>query len=127
MVRIAEKLDGKPLIGRHLWPWSQHREASRPPWEFPLQIWLWACIQSKYRGFGLQPSVSLMSYMRSGDLAPMGGVGSVVEADETFTGRREGSIKRRGHGHKNTVLSLVDRKTKQVRSFHIDGVSATFS
>jgi hypothetical protein len=59
--------------------------------------------------------------MRSGDLAPMGGVGGIVEADETFIGRKESSIKRRGHGHKNTVLSLVDRKTKQVRSFHIDG------
>lgn len=62
--------------------------------------------------------------MRSGALAPMGGAGSIVEADETFIGRKEGSIKRRGHGHKNAVLSLVDRKNKQVRSFHIDSVSA---
>jgi transposase-like protein len=62
--------------------------------------------------------------MRSGDLAPMGGVGGIVEADETFIGRTEGSIKRRGHGHKNAVLSLVDRKSKQARSFHVDGTSA---
>jgi transposase-like protein len=62
--------------------------------------------------------------MRTGGLAPMGGLGGVVEADETFIGRKEGSIKRRGHGHKNTVLSLVDRKSKKVRSFHVDGVSA---
>lgn len=62
--------------------------------------------------------------MRSGDLAPMGGAGGIVEADETFIGRKEGSIKRRGHGHKNAVLSLVDRESKQIRSFHVDSVSA---
>jgi transposase-like protein len=62
--------------------------------------------------------------MRIGGLAPMGGDGSTVEADETFIGRKEDSIKRRGHGHKNAVLSLVDRKSGQVRSFHIDSVSA---
>ncbi len=53
--------------------------------------------------------------MRSGDLTPMGGVGGIVEADETFIGRKEGSIKRRGHGHKNAVLSLVERESGQVR------------
>ncbi len=62
--------------------------------------------------------------MRSGDLAPMGGAGGTVEADETFIGRRDGSVKRRGHGHKNAVLSLVDRKSGQVRSFHVEGTSA---
>ncbi len=61
---------------------------------------------------------------RSGELAPMGGAGDIVEADETFIGRKEGSIKRRGHGHKNAILSLVDRESKQVRSFHVDGTSA---
>jgi hypothetical protein len=62
--------------------------------------------------------------MRTGSLAPMGGAGSIVEADETFIGRKEGSVKRRGHGHKNAVLSLVDRESKQVRSFHVDSVRA---
>jgi transposase-like protein len=62
--------------------------------------------------------------MRSGDLAPMGGPGGIVESDETFIGRKEGSVKRRGHGHKNAVLSLVDRESGQVRSFHVDSVSA---
>jgi transposase-like protein len=62
--------------------------------------------------------------MRSGDLAPMGGAGSIVEADETFIGRQEGTIRRRGHGHKNAILSLVDRDSGQVRSFHVDGTSA---
>jgi transposase-like protein len=62
--------------------------------------------------------------MRAGGLTPMGGAGGVVEADETFIGRKEGSIKRRGHGHKNAVLSLVDRNSGQVRSFHVEGTSA---
>jgi transposase-like protein len=61
--------------------------------------------------------------MRIGGFAPMGGAGSVVEADETFIGRKEDSIKRRGHGHKNAVLALVERGGR-VRSFHVDGVSA---
>jgi transposase-like protein len=62
--------------------------------------------------------------MRSGELAPMGGVGSTVEADETFIGRKDGTVKRRGHGHKNAVLSLVERNSGQVRSFHVEGTSA---
>jgi transposase-like protein len=61
---------------------------------------------------------------RSGELSPFGGGGGIVEADETFIGRREGSVKRRGHGHKNAVLSLVDRGSGQVRSFHVEGTSA---
>ncbi len=61
--------------------------------------------------------------MRSGDLSPLGGAGGTVEADETFIGRKDGSIKRRGHGHKNAVLSLVERGGN-VRSFHVDGVGA---
>jgi transposase-like protein len=66
----------------------------------------------------------LREAMRSGSLAPMGGAGGIVEADETFIGRKEGSVKRRAHGHKNAVLSLVDRKSGQIRSFHVDGTSA---
>jgi transposase-like protein len=61
--------------------------------------------------------------MRSSDIAPMGGAGGTVEADETFIGRKGGSTKRRGHGHENAVLSLVERGG-QVRSFHVDGTSA---
>jgi transposase-like protein len=66
----------------------------------------------------------LREAMRSGELAIMGGFGGIVEADETFIGRKEGSIKRRGHGHKNAVLSLVDRNSGKVRSFHVEGTSA---
>jgi transposase-like protein len=61
--------------------------------------------------------------MRSGDLAPIGGAGGTVEADGTFIGRKDGSTKRRGHGHKNAVLALVERGGR-VRSFHVDGVGA---
>jgi transposase-like protein len=80
-------------------------------------------------GFGSYKTAWFMAMriregMRSGNFAPMGGAGSTVEADETFIGRKEGSIKRRGHGHKNAVLSLIDRNSEQVRSFHIDGTSA---
>lgn len=56
--------------------------------------------------------------MRSGVLAPMGGV---VEVDETFIGRREGKAKRRGYGHKNAVLSLVQRGG-EARTVHVDDV-----
>jgi transposase-like protein len=79
-------------------------------------------------GFGSYRTAWFMAHriregMRSGDLAPMGGSGGIVEADETFIGRKEGSTKRRGHGHKNAVLSLVERGG-QVRSFHVEGTSA---
>jgi transposase-like protein len=65
--------------------------------------------------------------MRAGGLAiPFGNDGSAVEADETFLGRIKGSPKkpRGGYQHKHAILSLVDRKTKQVRSFHIDEATA---
>jgi transposase-like protein len=61
--------------------------------------------------------------MRDGTLAPMGGLGATVEADETFIGRKEGTVKRRGYAHKRPVLSLVERGGS-VRSFHVDGTSA---
>ena len=54
----------------------------------------------------------------------MGGAGGVVEVDETFIGRKPGTVKRRGFAHKNVVLSLVDRKSGEVRSFHVDGTKA---
>jgi hypothetical protein len=44
-----------------------------------------------------------------------------VEADETFTGRKEGFEVRQGYGHKNAVLTLVERKGR-ARSFHVEGV-----
>jgi transposase-like protein len=62
--------------------------------------------------------------MRTGGLGPMGGEGDVVEVDETFTGKKDGVPKARaGYQHKNAVLSLVSRKTGEVRSFHIDAAT----
>jgi hypothetical protein len=59
--------------------------------------------------------------MRSGALDPMGGDGGVVEADETYIGRKEGEEKRyRGFMHKVPVLSLVHRESGEARSFVID-------
>lgn len=59
--------------------------------------------------------------MRTGDLAPMGGI---VEVDETFIGNIKGAEKRRGFQHKMKVLSLVSRETGEKRSMVIDSVNA---
>jgi transposase-like protein len=55
-----------------------------------------------------------------GKTGPMGSGGRVVEADETYVGRKPGRSSRRGWGHKNMVFSLVERDGN-VRSFHITG------
>ena len=79
-------------------------------------------------GFGSYKTAWFMAMriregMRTGELEPMGGAGAIVEIDETFQGRKEGVEKARaGFGHKNAVLSLVERGTGQVRSFHVDSV-----
>jgi transposase-like protein len=57
------------------------------------------------------------------DYAHMLGGSNPVEADETFIGTKPGAKKRKGYGHKNAVLSLVERGG-EVRSFHVPGVSA---
>ena len=63
--------------------------------------------------------------MRSGDLAPFGGAGGIVEIDETFIGRLPGVPKaKKGFHHKMKVLALVDRETGRARSMVIDGVNA---
>src|SRR6266404_3602513 len=63
----------------------------------------------------------LREAMRVGGLLPtMGGKGGAVEVDETYIGRLQGVKKARAGGaHKNTVLSLLDRNTGKVRSFHV--------
>jgi transposase-like protein len=66
--------------------------------------------------------------MRSGGLAPMGGNGGIVEADETFIGQKKGAKpkgekKGRGYAHKHAVLSLVERGG-EVRSIHVDDIKA---
>jgi transposase-like protein len=50
---------------------------------------------------------------------PMGGEGRTVEVDETYIGRLTGVPKgRAGAGHKNVVMTLVERNGK-ARSFHV--------
>jgi transposase-like protein len=58
--------------------------------------------------------------MRDGNLAPFGGNGGAVEADETFIGREPGKEVRRAYHHKMKVLSLVDRETGRARSVVVD-------
>jgi transposase-like protein len=65
----------------------------------------------------------LREAMRAGDLAPMGGPGTIVEVDETFIGNKADMPKRRGFAHKHAILSLVERGGK-VRSFHVAGTTA---
>lgn len=51
----------------------------------------------------------------------MGSGGQIVEADETYIGRKTGHKKNRAAwGHKNTVVSLIQRGGK-VRSTHVSG------
>lgn len=50
----------------------------------------------------------------------MGSAGGVVEADETYIGRKKGAPVRRAWGHKNAVFSLVERGG-EVRSVHLSG------
>src|SRR5690348_11937160 len=62
----------------------------------------------------------LREAMRVGGLVPpMGETGGAVEVDETYIGRIKGMKARGGAAHKNTVLSLLDRETGHVRSFHV--------
>ncbi len=60
--------------------------------------------------------------MRSGNLSPMGGEGAILEADETFIGKKDGVVKpknARAYAHEQAALSLVERGG-DVRSFVID-------
>ncbi|MFO1082244.1 MAG: IS1595 family transposase [Reyranellaceae bacterium] len=54
---------------------------------------------------------------------PMGGDGAHVEVDETYIGRIPGVPKRRGHQHKRTVVTLVERGG-EARSFHVEKANA---
>ncbi len=63
----------------------------------------------------------LREALRTGGLAPMGGAGKIVEADETYFGRLEGQPKfKAGYAHKNVIVTLVERGGS-ARSFHVDG------
>ncbi|HXW27449.1 MAG TPA: IS1595 family transposase [Xanthobacteraceae bacterium] len=64
--------------------------------------------------------------MRSGHLTPLGGLGKIVEADETTSGWQEGQPKQLKQGggwqNRNVVLTLVERGG-EARSFHVDGTT----
>jgi transposase-like protein len=67
--------------------------------------------------------------MRSGELAPFGVDGGIVEVDETFIGndrsiKPKGEKKGRGYAHKHEVLALVDRSTGKARMMVVDTLSA---
>ncbi len=67
--------------------------------------------------------------MRTGDLAPFGAGGGIVEIDETFIGhdqtiKPKGEKKGRGYAHKHKVLSLVDRSTGRQRSMVVESLRA---
>jgi transposase-like protein len=62
--------------------------------------------------------------MRSGDLAPFGSCGGIVEVDETFIGRIKGAPKKRAYHHKMKVLALIDRDTGTARTMVVDDVTA---
>jgi len=65
----------------------------------------------------------LREAMRPTSTTPLGGTGKVVEVDETFIGRLEGQPKAKaGWGHKNVVLTLVERGGS-ARSFHVDSTT----
>jgi transposase-like protein len=106
----------------------------------PLRIWLQAihmlCSSKKgvssnqlHRTIGVTLKTAwfmshrLREAMRSGDLAPIGGPGTIVEIDETFIGNKADMPRRRGFAHKHAVMSLVERGGK-VRSFHVAGITA---
>ena len=112
----------------------------------PMHVWLQAiylmCASKKgtsnnqlHRTLGVTLKTAwFMSHrireaMRSGDLAPMGGNGGVVEVDETFIGndrtkKPHGVKKGRGYAHKHKVLSLVDRTSGRAKSFVVEDVKA---
>ncbi len=69
--------------------------------------------------------------MRTGGLAPLGGEGKYVEADETFLGdsethrRRKGRTARaRGPHYKRKILTLIERGG-EARSFHLSELKAS--
>jgi transposase-like protein len=61
-----------------------------------------------------------------GSLAPMGGEGAVIEADETYLGGKRTGKNKKGKRHgihdKKKVMALVERGGK-VRSFHVKAVN----
>jgi transposase-like protein len=62
--------------------------------------------------------------MRTGDLAPFGSNGGIVESDETFLWNEPSKEVKRGYAHKRKILSLIDRNSGHARSMVVDNVDA---
>lgn len=112
-------------------------EASHAPLRFWLQAIYLICSSKKgistrqlQRTLGVGMKTAWFMGMRireaMGDSfpEPMGGEGQIVEADETYLGRKAGRKKARGTGHQKVVLSLVTRGGS-ARSFHVNGAKAS--
>jgi transposase-like protein len=111
-------------------------EDSHVPMRFWLQAMYLLCSSKKgissnqlHRTLGVTLKTAwFMSHrireaMRVVGMEPLGGAGKTVEADETFIGRIEGQPKAKaGWGHKNVVLTLVERGGS-ARSFHVDSTT----
>jgi transposase-like protein len=65
----------------------------------------------------------IMKPSNGGVGSPMGGDGQTLEADVTYVGRKPGMKVRRGTGHVNPVLALVERDGT-ARSFYMPNVKA---
>ncbi|MGO9569137.1 MAG: IS1595 family transposase [Desulfomonilaceae bacterium] len=107
----------------------------------PLRLWLQAMtlISASKKGISSNQlhrmlgitlkSALFMSHrireaMRSGDLAPFGANGGIVESDETFLWTEPGKEVRKGYAHKRKILSLIDRESGRSRSMVVDNVDA---
>ncbi|HXC54041.1 MAG TPA: IS1595 family transposase [Rhizomicrobium sp.] len=112
--------------------------------KIPLQTWLYAnhLICSSKKGISSHQLARMLglSYKsawflahrireamtpKTGSEPPLGGDGFIVEADETYVGKKDGKRKAPGAGgagHKRTVLSLVERGGK-IRSFKLGSPS----
>jgi transposase-like protein len=111
-------------------------ESSHVPMRFWVQAMYLLCSSKKgissnqlHRTLGVTLKTAwfmshrLREAMRVVGVGPLGGEGQIVEADETFIGHQEGQPKRRaGWGHKNVVLTLVERGGR-ARSFHVDSTT----
>lgn len=111
-------------------------EDSHVPMHFWLQAVYLMCSSKKgvssnqlHRALGVTLKTAwfmshrLREAMRVVDEGPLGGKGEIVEADETFIGRKEGAQVKRGYGHKNAVLTLVERGGS-AKSFHVESTRA---
>jgi hypothetical protein len=75
------------------------------------------------------PNMATDRKLGSGELAPMGGLGGIVEIDETFIGndrsiKPHGEKRGRGYAHKFKVLALVDRAAGTARTMVVDDLKA---